>query len=123
MAKLPKPTPARRRRAIELALQDAASHGVTSMQDNSDWEDFLVYEDLEREGKLTARISEWLPFSAPVATLEQHRAHHDAKDAMLHTTMLKAFMDGSLGSRTAAMLKPYSDDPATRPAAVRRSRS
>ncbi len=112
LAKLPKPTPARRRRAIELALQDAASHGVTSMQDNSDWEDFLVYEDLEREGKLTARISEWLPFSASLATLEQHRAHHDAKDPMLHTTMLKAFMDGSLGSRTAAMLKPYSDDPA-----------
>jgi predicted amidohydrolase YtcJ len=112
LAKLPKPTPAQRRRAIELALQDAASHGVTSMQDNSDWEDFLVYEDLEREGKLTARISEWLPFPAPVATLEEHRAHHDANDPMLHTGMLKGFMDGSLGSRTAAMLKPYSDDPA-----------
>jgi hypothetical protein len=30
---------------------------------------------------------------------------------MLHTTMLKGFMDGSLGSRTAAMNAPYSDDP------------
>src|SRR3974377_2215768 len=30
---------------------------------------------------------------------------------MLHTTMLKGFMDGSLGSRTAALLAPYSDDP------------
>jgi predicted amidohydrolase YtcJ len=29
---------------------------------------------------------------------------------MLHTTMLKGFMDGSLGSRTAAMLAPYTDD-------------
>jgi predicted amidohydrolase YtcJ len=38
--------------------------------------------------------------------------HHDAKDPMLHTGMLKGFMDGSLGSRTAALLKPYSDDPA-----------
>ncbi len=111
LSKVPKPSPAQRRRAIELALQDAASHGITSMQDNSDWEDFLVYEDLEREGKLTARITEWLPFTAPVAVLQQHRAHHDAKDPMLHTGMLKGFMDGSLGSRTAAMLKPYSDDP------------
>jgi predicted amidohydrolase YtcJ len=110
LAKLPKPTPVQRRRAIELALQDAASHGVTSMQDNSDWEDFLVYEDLEREGKLTARISEWLPFTAPVSILQEHRAYHDAKDPMLHTGMLKGFMDGSLGSRTAAMLQPYSDD-------------
>lgn len=30
---------------------------------------------------------------------------------MLHTGMLKAFMDGSLGSRTAALLQPYSDSP------------
>jgi hypothetical protein len=30
---------------------------------------------------------------------------------MLHTTMLKGFMDGSLGSRTAALNAPYADDP------------
>jgi hypothetical protein len=30
---------------------------------------------------------------------------------MLHTGFLKGFMDGSLGSRTAAMKAPYSDDP------------
>jgi len=30
---------------------------------------------------------------------------------MLRTGMLKGFMDGSLGSRTAAMLAPYNDDP------------
>ena len=30
---------------------------------------------------------------------------------MLHTGMLKGFMDGSLGSRTAALSAPYSDDP------------
>lgn len=110
MATIPPPTPSQRRRAIELALQDAASHGVTSVQDNSDWEDFLTYEDLEREGKLTVRICEWLPFNAPVSTLDQHRSHHEQHDFMLHTGMLKGFMDGSLGSRTAAMLKPYTDE-------------
>lgn len=109
--KIPPPTPQQRRRAAELALQDAAQWGITSAQDNSDWEDFLVYEQLEKEGKLTLRISEWLPFDAPVAELEERRAHHAASDPMLHTTMLKGFMDGSLGSRTAAMLAPYNDDP------------
>ncbi len=58
--------PSRRPRSggkrIELALADLASHGVTSAQDYSQWEDFQVYEELEREGKLTARISEWLSF-------------------------------------------------------------
>ena len=110
-SKIPLPTPSRLRRAAELALADAARWGITSAQDNSSWESFLVYEDLEREGKLTLRISEWLRFDDPVSLLETHRAHHPADDPMLHTAMLKGFMDGSLGSRTAALLAPYSDDP------------
>ena len=108
---IPPPTPELRRRGIELALADAVEHGVTSVQDNSEWEDFLVYEQLEKEGKLPARISEWLPFNASVDLLKQHRTYHAANDPMLHTTMLKGFMDGSLGSRTAALNAPYSDDP------------
>jgi predicted amidohydrolase YtcJ len=110
-SKIPPPTPSRLQRAVELALADAARWGITSAQDNSNWESFLVYEDLEREGKLTLRISEWLRFDDPVELLDKHRAHHPADDPMLHTAMLKGFMDGSLGSRTAALLAPYSDDP------------
>jgi len=108
---IPPATHAERRRGDELAIEDALAHGVTSAQDNSDWEDFLVYEEMEKEGKLHLRISEWLMFADPLDVLKAHRAHHDAKDPMLHTGMLKGFMDGSLGSRTAAMKQPYSDDP------------
>jgi predicted amidohydrolase YtcJ len=109
-SKIPDPTPAQRRRGIELALQEAAEFGLTSIQDNSEWADFLVYEELEREDKLTVRIAEWLPFGAPLQTLQQHRAYHPGTDRMLHTTMLKGYMDGSLGSSTAVLLAPYSDD-------------
>jgi predicted amidohydrolase YtcJ len=118
LARLPKPTLAQRRRGIELALAEAARWGVTSVQDSisveddpAEWNNFLVYEDLEREGKLTARVSAWLPFMAPLDLLEQHRAHHEVKDPLLHTGMLKAYLDGALGSRTAALLEPYADDP------------
>jgi predicted amidohydrolase YtcJ len=110
-SKVPPPTPAQRRAAAETSLADAARWGVTSAQDCSRWEDFLVYEDLEREGKLTLRISEWLRFGDPLDTLKQQLAHHPQDDLMLHTGMLKGYMDGSLGSRTAALLAPYSDDP------------
>jgi predicted amidohydrolase YtcJ len=108
---IPPPSHDLRKRAIVLALQDAAAHGVTSVQDNSDWDDFLVYQELEREGQLPVRISEWLAFNDPVDLLQVHRAAHPADDRMLHTGMLKGFMDGSLGSRTAALLSPYADDP------------
>jgi predicted amidohydrolase YtcJ len=108
---IPKPNHDQRRQAIEMAMAEISSHGITSAQDNSSWEDFQVYEELEREGKLNIRISEWLPFDDSVEQLNSKRNSHPASDNMLHTGMLKGFMDGSLGSKTAALLEPYSDDP------------
>jgi predicted amidohydrolase YtcJ len=109
---IPKPNHDQRRQGIELALADMAEHGVTSAQDYSPvWESFRIYEELEKEGKLTARISEWLPFDEPVEDLSKKRDSHPQSDVMLHTGMLKGFMDGSLGSHTAAMIEPYADDP------------
>jgi predicted amidohydrolase YtcJ len=110
-AVIPKPTQDKRRQAIELALADLASHGITSAQDYSQWDDFQIYEELEHEGKLTARISEWLTFDDSMEELNRKRSSHSGSDNMLHTGMLKGFMDGSLGSKTAALLEPYSDDP------------
>ena len=107
---IPRPSHEERMRGDELAIADAVMHGVTSVQDFCDWEDFLVFEELEKAGRLNVRISEWLPFVAPLEELKKMRAHHNANDEMLHTGMLKGFMDGSLGSRTAALKEPYSDD-------------
>lgn len=115
---IPPPVPEQRRKAVEAALQDIARSGITSVQDYSEggdadanWQDFKLFEQLEKEGKLTVRISEWLPFDLPVQVLIERRESHERSDPMLHTGMLKAFMDGSLGSHTAAMLEPYADDP------------
>jgi predicted amidohydrolase YtcJ len=108
---IPQPTLATRRKAIELSMQDALSHGVTSIQDFSDWDDWLAMEEMEDEGKLHLRIAEWIDFNQLVGVLNERRASHRSDDPLLHLTMLKGFMDGSLGSRTAAMNAPYSDDP------------
>jgi predicted amidohydrolase YtcJ len=107
---IPPPTHEERRRGDELAIAGALANGVTSAQDFSDWDDFLIYEELEKEGKLNLRITEWLPFKAPLDELIGMRAHHDRNDPMLHTGFLKGFMDGSLGSRTAALKQPYADE-------------
>jgi predicted amidohydrolase YtcJ len=114
---IPRPTHDRRRQAMETALQDLAQSGVTSAQDNSDagdaqlsWDDFQILEEIERGGKLTARVSEWMPFNDQLSNLVAHRASHPQSDNMLHTGMLKGFMDGSLGSRTAALVDPYADN-------------
>jgi predicted amidohydrolase YtcJ len=111
--KIPAPTPERRRKGIALALADASTHGVTSLQDNSSWEDFLTYREIKNNGKLNVRITEWLPFPAPLDQLRKMRDDGGTSDPWLKTGALKMVVDGSLGSRTAAMLAPYSDDPKT----------
>jgi predicted amidohydrolase YtcJ len=126
-ARIPSYSAEQRRRAFQLVMDEAVLHGVTSVQDNSvmdaddaanyGWENFLVLEQLKREGKLKFHITEWLPFLAPVSRLEEMRRFggsstpEDPGDPWLKTGQVKLIMDGSLGSRTAAMLAPYADDP------------
>ena len=112
-SKIPPVTAEQRRRGIELAFADLAKNGVTSAQDNSSWDDFLTYRALKNDGKLTVRITEWLPFAAPLEKLQEMRHEGGTTDPWLRTGALKLVSDGALGSRTAAMLQPYSDDPKT----------
>ncbi len=103
-----------RKRGLRPVLAEALSLGVTSVQDNSTDEDFAALRDLHADGELSVRVSEWLPFDAPLGELERRRAAINTGapgNRFLRTTMLKAFLDGSLGSRTAAMLTPYADAP------------
>ncbi|MGB6471427.1 MAG: amidohydrolase [Candidatus Acidiferrales bacterium] len=129
-SRVPPYSQAQRLRAFTFALDDAARFGVTSVQDNSvqddtaagnyGWGNFQALQQLRKSGKLKVRVSEWLPFTASLARLKEMRQLSgggsnatDPGDPWLKTAMLKGFLDGSLGSRTAAMLAPYSDDPST----------
>ncbi len=112
---IPAPTPAMRRRALLLAIADANSHGVTSVQDSSSWQDFLVLKQLEREGKLTLRVSEWLDFELPLKQLVAMRNEGGTSDPLLKVGGLGEFLlDGTFGSETGAMVQPYSDKPGDR---------
>jgi predicted amidohydrolase YtcJ len=121
--RIPPISGARRRRALEMAIDEAAQFGVTTVQDysvreapdddNFGWDNFLVLQKMRAEGKLKVRISEWLPFEASLARLEEMRRIGGTSDPWIRTSAVKAFLDGSLGSRTAAMLAPYSDEPDT----------
>jgi predicted amidohydrolase YtcJ len=111
--RIPDPSEAQRRKGIELVLEELARNGVTSVQDFSDWEDFLVFTNLKQENKLSVRITEWLPFDLPLNDLQDRRGQGGTTDPWLRTGALKGFLDGALGTRTAALLEPYSDDPST----------
>jgi hypothetical protein len=123
LARVPSYSEAQRLRAFALVMDEASQLGVTSAQDNSvlwspdddnyGWENFLVLQKLKKEGGLSVRVTEWLPFGFSVERLEEMRRVGGTTDPWLRTGALKALLDGSLGSRTAALLAPYSDDPTT----------
>jgi len=111
--RIPDPPADVRRKGIELVLEELARNGVTSVQDFSEWDDFHLYNQLKQEKKLTIRITEWLPFNLPVNTLQNMRAEGGTTDPWLRTGALKGFLDGALGTHTAALMAPYTDDPST----------
>ena len=106
--RIPKPDTKARLAALERAMQYANSVGVTSVHDMSQPEDLPAFTQAQRSGKLTVRIytyvdaeKDWEDWAPRLC------AWHD--DEMFRVRGFKAFMDGSLGSRTAYMHEPYLD--------------
>lgn len=111
---VPPPDAAEALQGIERALAEARRLGLTSIQDNSGYETTKIYRELLKQGRLTVRVAEWQSFEDSVEKLKAQRAEFAGfKDdpLRLRLTALKGYVDGTLGSRTAAMLAPFSDDP------------
>jgi hypothetical protein len=108
---VPKPGPAEHASAIVAALGELRRHGITSVSDFSPPEAVRVYRQLRQEGRLTARINEWADLAESLDEAEEMRDHLGPDNHYLRCTTLKGFLDGTLGSRTAAMREPYDDAP------------
>ena len=111
---IPAPTPAERRRSIERSLHEAATLGVTSVQDMAvDYGDLAVYAALLGEGRLGTRI-----YVAPSIVAVEDQAKLGIRQAFggpsLRLGAVKGFADGSLGSRTAYFFEPFLDQPGNR---------
>jgi predicted amidohydrolase YtcJ len=111
---VPEPTLAQARRGIRAALDLAARTGVTSVQTNASEMDLQIYRALADADSLSVRVYGWFPLEMRViqALRERGIAAH-AGDEWVRLGMLKGYTDGTLGSRTAYMLEPFSDDHST----------
>jgi predicted amidohydrolase YtcJ len=112
---VPDPSREQKLEALGRALGEARRYGITSVQDSiSGYETLALYRELLAAGKLTVRVAEWLDFGQPVEVLKRQREEFAALKVdplRIRITALKGYVDGTLGSRTAAMLAPFSDDP------------
>jgi predicted amidohydrolase YtcJ len=110
--KIPEPSFQEKLRAAEASLREAAAHGVTSVHEMADASSFEVFEELDRQGKLTARLYIYIPITQ-VDLLSRLKIKSPFGNRFLKLAGLKGFVDGSLGSATAYFFEPYADDPKT----------
>ncbi len=116
---VPEPTRANTRQAILAAVAEANRWGLTGIHDpGEDPEAVGIYEELARAGKYNLRnyvmLSDPGEPGSPAAMRNpyiQRGPQNALYDGHLWIRAIKLYADGALGSRGAALLAPYSDDP------------
>jgi len=95
--------------ALARALAHAASLGVTATGNMSaSWANLAAYKRMERAGRMTLRVSLYLPID-DWRTVADSVRRNGAGDDWVRIGGVKGYMDGSAGSRTAFFFEPFSD--------------
>ncbi|HRJ57508.1 MAG TPA: amidohydrolase family protein, partial [Anaerolineales bacterium] len=99
---------------IEAAMEKAQSvlwgMGITGIHDFDRRESFMALQSLHAKGKLKLRVCKNLPVES-VQQANDLGLRTGFGDDWLWIGSVKAFMDGALGPRTAAMFQPYENEP------------
>ncbi|RCS30114.1 amidohydrolase [Rhodanobacter denitrificans] len=115
-AKVPAPTTQQKAAALDTALAEMASVGLTGVADAGiDLANYRLYRRYADEHKLTARIYAMVRDTGDdFDTISKDGPLIGYGNDFLTVRAVKLFADGALGSRGAAMLQPYADDPHNR---------
>ncbi|TRZ85505.1 amidohydrolase [bacterium] len=97
-------------RDILRALEHAAALGLTGVHTDSDLIEIKLYNKLKAEGRLSLRVYAWLPAEGLDSYIRKG-IHQGQGDDMVRVGFQKVFIDGTLGSGTALMFAPFSDEP------------
>lgn len=112
-AVVPEPTLAELEAALLTAQSVLWKMGITGVHDFDRRQSFMALQSLRAKGKLKLRVCK----NIPVESVEQANdlgLRTGFGDEMLWIGSVKAFMDGALGPRTAAMFQPYEGEPDNR---------
>ncbi|MFL5582374.1 MAG: amidohydrolase [Gemmatimonadaceae bacterium] len=113
---IPAATRAEVKAAIAAAVAEANRWGLTGVHDAGESRQAIdAYEELAREGRLDLRA--YVMVSDDSAALAYYFARGPQSalhDGRLWVRSVKLYADGALGSRGAALLEPYTDDPNNR---------
>ena len=119
MRVVPAPSAEMQDRALAAAMKYVNEQGVTSVHNMGTWDDLDMFARARKRQTLTTRIYAAVPLDAVGAAARHRRANTyggaDGRgDDWLRIGGLKGFVDGSLGSHTAAFHEPFTDAPKDR---------
>jgi predicted amidohydrolase YtcJ len=107
---IPARTDAETKRMLSTAMQELASLGMTGVHDAGiDEREYRIYQELGAAGQLPIRIYAMLSDSEKARRLMEMGPRMPQYDDRLQMRSVKAWADGALGSRGAALLQEYSD--------------
>jgi len=105
-------------RALDAAMRYVAAQGVSSVDNMGTWAELEVFARAAAQHTLRTRIYAAVPLSTWARlrdAITSRRFGGDGRgDEWLRIGALKGFMDGSLGSHTAAFHQPFTDAPKDR---------
>jgi predicted amidohydrolase YtcJ len=95
---------------IERALKHAAELGLTGIQTGSYLKEIEIFNELNKEGKLTLRVSAWLSVSGLDQYIQKGIKQGQGNE-MVRVGLIKIFIDGTIGVRSALMFEPFAEEP------------
>ncbi|MFQ6616267.1 MAG: amidohydrolase, partial [Fidelibacterota bacterium] len=98
--------------ALARAMEFAASQGITQIHDMCVWRDLETYRRAHDRNDLTLRVYAFVWYT-DWERLISFVEKNGRGDSWLRWGGVKAILDGSLGSQTAWMYRPYEDDTTT----------
>jgi predicted amidohydrolase YtcJ len=114
-ALVPEPSFEEKTRRLKLAIRECQRFGLTGVHDAGTEEDELeILRRLRDEGALDLRVYVMLETDDSTFVAKQFTRGPVVKDPYITVRAIKVYADGALGSRGAALLEPYSDDPTNR---------
>ena len=110
-SRLPERSAAERAFALRSRLHELVAFRVGVVDDMVEHGGPELYAVLRDRRELPIRVGMWLPDGTDPQEAEAIRRSFPPDDPMLATRGIKTFLDGSLSARTAALSRPYADDP------------
>jgi hypothetical protein len=116
---VPVPSEQMQDRALTAAMKHVAEQGVTSVHNMGTWDELATAARARRANTLTTRIYGVVPLASwerlrDVVAKKEYGGDDGRGDEWLRVGGLKGFVDGSLGSHTAAFHDPFDDAPKDR---------